>query len=62
MDERRIKKYQFLFWKKSRRIKPGDIDVHPTEDSIIVHYTVEQTMLDELDNPITTQRSKQQKM
>lgn len=48
----------FLF----RKVKGGNIDVHPSEKALIVHYEVEATILGETGDPMLGERKECQKM
>lgn len=39
-----------------RKIKSGAINVHPTEPTLIVDYTVEAIILGESDNPVISDK------
>lgn len=45
-----------------RKVKGGNIDVHPSEKALIVHYEVEATILGELGDPMLGERKECQKM
>uniref|UniRef100_A0A8C4Q6Y3 Kinesin-associated protein 3b n=1 Tax=Eptatretus burgeri TaxID=7764 RepID=A0A8C4Q6Y3_EPTBU len=45
-----------------RRVKGGNIDVHPTEKALVVHYEVEATILGELGDPVLGERKECQKV
>lgn len=49
----------FLF---NRRIRGGQIDVHPTEKALIVNYSIEATVLDEYQNTMIGDKKEAQKM
>lgn len=46
----------------SRRIRGGQIDVHPTEKALIVNYSIEATVLDEYQNTMIGDKKDAQKM
>ena len=45
-----------------RKIKGGNIDVHPTEKAIVVYYEVEATILGELGDPMLGEKKECQKV
>nr|CAB3259116.1 kinesin-associated protein 3 [Phallusia mammillata] len=45
-----------------RKVKGGNIDVHPTEKAIIVNYEVEATILGEMGNPMIGEKKECQKV
>ena len=45
-----------------RRVKAGNIDVHPTEKAIVVHYEVEATILGEMGDPMLGEKKDCQKV
>ncbi|NWH56589.1 KIFA3 protein, partial [Geococcyx californianus] len=45
-----------------RKVKGGNIDVHPSEKALIVHYEVEATILGELGDPMLGERKECQKI
>ncbi|KAG8436493.1 hypothetical protein GDO86_007550 [Hymenochirus boettgeri] len=45
-----------------RKVKEGNIDVHPTEKALVVHYEVEATILGELGDPMLGERKECQKI
>ena len=45
-----------------RRIRGGQIDVHPTEKALIVNYSIEATVLDEYQNTMIGDKKDAQKM
>ncbi|XP_077308726.1 kinesin-associated protein 3 isoform X2 [Lithobates pipiens] len=45
-----------------RKVKAGNIDVHPSEKALIVHYEVEATILGELGDPMLGERKECQKI
>ncbi|XP_069823490.1 kinesin-associated protein 3 isoform X2 [Dendropsophus ebraccatus] len=45
-----------------RKVKGGNIDVHPTEKALVVHYEVEATILGELGDPMLGERKECQKI
>ncbi|KAJ3115068.1 Kinesin-associated protein 3 [Phlyctochytrium bullatum] len=45
-----------------RKITPGSIDVHPTENALIVNYYVQATMVDENGYPVSCDRKAMQKI
>lgn len=46
----------------NRKVKGGNIDVHPSEKALIVHYEVEATILGEMGDPMLGERKECQKM
>ncbi|NXF20775.1 KIFA3 protein, partial [Rhodinocichla rosea] len=46
----------------NRKVKGGNIDVHPSEKALIVHYEVEATILGELGDPMLGERKECQKI
>ena len=46
----------------SRKVKGGNIDVHPSEKALIVQYEVEATILGEMGDPMLGERKECQKM
>lgn len=50
--------FLFLF----RKVKGGNIDVHPAEKALVVHYEVEATILGEMGNAMLGERKECQKM
>ena len=53
-----------MFWNDfyfCRRIRGGQIDVHPTEKALIVNYSIEATVLDEYQNTMIGDRKDAQK-
>lgn len=49
----------FFFY---RKVKGGNIDVHPSEKALIVQYEVEATILGETGDPMLGERKECQKM
>ncbi|XP_023931109.1 kinesin-associated protein 3-like [Lingula anatina] len=45
-----------------RKVKGGNIDVHPTEKALVVHYELEATILGELGDPMLGERKECQKI
>ncbi|XP_070602911.1 kinesin-associated protein 3 isoform X2 [Erythrolamprus reginae] len=45
-----------------RKVKGGNIDVHPSEKALIVHYEVEATILGEMGDPMLGERKECQKI
>ncbi|MGH0175895.1 UNVERIFIED_CONTAM: hypothetical protein FKN15_071744 [Acipenser sinensis] len=45
-----------------RKVKGGNIDVHPTEKALVVHYEVEATILGEMGDPMLGERKECQKV
>lgn len=45
-----------------RKVKGGNIDVHPSEKALIVQYEVEATILGEMGDPMLGERKECQKM
>ena len=45
-----------------RKVKGGNIDVHPTEKALVVNYELEATILGELGDPMLGERKECQKM
>lgn len=45
-----------------RKVKGGNIDVHPSEKALIVHYEVEAMILGEMGDPVLGERKECQKM
>ncbi|XP_032854494.1 kinesin-associated protein 3 isoform X1 [Tyto alba] len=45
-----------------RKVKGGNIDVHPSEKALIVHYEVEATILGEMGDPVLGERKECQKI
>ncbi|NXW87165.1 KIFA3 protein, partial [Alopecoenas beccarii] len=45
-----------------RKVKGGNIDVHPSEKALIVHYEVEATIVGELGDPMVGERKECQKI
>lgn len=45
-----------------RKVKPGNIDVHPTEKALVVHYEVEASVLGENGDAVHEERKECQKM
>nr|XP_032814441.1 kinesin-associated protein 3 isoform X1 [Petromyzon marinus] len=54
--------YALVYINQQRKIKGGNIDVHPTEKALIVHYEVEATILGELGDPMLGERKECQKV
>lgn len=52
---------QYFFF-HGRKVKGGNIDVHPSEKALIVHYEVEATILGEMGDPMLGERKECQKM
>lgn len=46
----------------SRKVKGGNIDVHPTEKALVVNYELEATILGELGDPMLREWKECQKM
>ncbi|CAI5776534.1 kinesin-associated protein 3 [Podarcis lilfordi] len=46
----------------TRKVKGGNIDVHPSEKALIVHYEVEATILGEMGDPMLGERKECQKI
>ena len=46
----------------SRKVKGGNIDVHPTEKALVVNYELEATILGEMGDPMLGERKECQKM
>ncbi|NXK64655.1 KIFA3 protein, partial [Sylvietta virens] len=46
----------------NRKVKGGNIDVHPSEKALIVHYEVEATILGEMGDPMLGERKECQKI
>uniref|UniRef100_A0A8D2LBQ6 Kinesin associated protein 3 n=1 Tax=Varanus komodoensis TaxID=61221 RepID=A0A8D2LBQ6_VARKO len=47
---------------KIKKVKGGNIDVHPSEKALIVHYEVEATILGEMGDPMLGERKECQKI
>lgn len=47
---------------KCRKIKPGAIDVHPSEKALIVNYALEASILGEMGDPLLGDKKECQKM
>ncbi|XP_069593239.1 kinesin-associated protein 3 isoform X2 [Ranitomeya imitator] len=45
-----------------RKVKGGNIDVHPTEKALVVHYEVEATILGEMGDPMLGEKKECQKI
>ncbi|MBN3289540.1 KIFA3 protein, partial [Polypterus senegalus] len=45
-----------------RKVKGGNVDVHPTEKALVVHYEVEATILGETGDPMLGERKESQKI
>lgn len=45
-----------------RKVKGGNIDVHPTEKALVVNYELEATILGELGDPMLREWKECQKM
>ncbi|XP_006005529.1 kinesin-associated protein 3a isoform X2 [Latimeria chalumnae] len=45
-----------------RKVKGGNIDVHPMEKALVVHYEVEATILGEMGDPMLGERKESQKI
>ena len=52
----------FIWCYSDRKVKGGAVDVHPTEQALIVNYEVEATILGELGDPMLGERKQFQKM
>ncbi|KAJ3103417.1 Kinesin-associated protein 3 [Phlyctochytrium planicorne] len=50
------------YYQLKKKITPGSIDVHPSENAIIVNYYVQATMVDENGFPMTSDRKAMQKV
>ena len=46
----------------NRKVKGGQIDVHPTEKALVVNYELEATILGEMGDPMLGERKECQKM
>ncbi|KAG2461649.1 KIFA3 protein, partial [Polypterus senegalus] len=46
----------------ARKVKGGNVDVHPTEKALVVHYEVEATILGETGDPMLGERKESQKI
>ena len=57
-----FRKYSSLLLFLNRRIRGGQIDVHPTEKALIVNYSIEATVLDEFQNTMIGDKKDAQKM
>ena len=53
---------EYLFQYCNRKVKGGEIDVHPTEKALIVRYEVEATILAEAGNPMLGERKESHKV
>ncbi|XP_053806438.1 kinesin-associated protein 3 isoform X5 [Vidua macroura] len=51
-----------LWGARHRKVKGGNIDVHPSEKALIVHYEVEATILGEMGDPMLGERKECQKI
>jgi hypothetical protein len=51
-----------IFFFFCRKVKGGNIDVHPSEKALIVQYEVEATILGEMGDPMLGERKECQKM
>ncbi|KAI8848530.1 kinesin-associated protein-domain-containing protein [Chytridium lagenaria] len=50
------------YYQLKKKITPGSIDAHPTENAIIVNYFVQATMVDENGFPVSSDRKAMQKI
>ncbi len=54
--------FNFQILSYNRRVKGRSLDVHPTENAIVVHYELEATIIDGVGDAMIGERQEKQKV